>query len=31
MHAVEKIETEMKTDKQLQRDINALLHDMGVL
>jgi len=31
MHAVEKIETEMETDKQLKRDINALLHDMGVL
>jgi chromosomal replication initiator protein len=31
MHAVEKIEKEMETDKQLKRDINALLHDMGVL
>ena len=31
MHAVEKIEKEIETDKQLKRDINALLHDMGVL
>ncbi len=31
MHSVEKIEQKMKTDKQLVRDINALLHEMGVL
>ena len=31
MHAVDKIEKEMIEDKQLKRDINALLHDMGVL
>jgi chromosomal replication initiator protein len=31
MHACDKIIKEMEEDKQLKRDINALLHDMGVL
>lgn len=31
MHACEKIERELEKDRQLKRDINALLHDMGVI
>lgn len=31
IHACEKIEQEIEKDKNLKRDINALLHDMGVL
>lgn len=31
MHAYQKTEKELEKNKQLARDINALLHDMGVL